>query len=488
MVNSHVDEFEYSYYDYGRSMQHYNGTLSFHVHSWPDLTRVVLVILLRIGFVMIHVGSVPVNNVNLILLQNIVDVCWVTLTYSLIGYLIAFNGDTNGVIGGGVWVGNAAVDKDDVLIGWSAVVIAAAICTCGIVGRTHTVGYLVTGFLLAALLQPFLIHWVWSPKGWMRTNLLNEEDVRFRDYAGSTIVHLVGGLSGLIGCMTLGRRILRLSALDDASIAAGTSGTVYAGELMVFIGLQSLSIPNDTFRIRSKDHGHVYLNNLLAASSCSVFVVAFHFMVSGEEFNHWTVMRCVQALAAGLSIVAAGTDFYSPQIAIVLGFIGSIVFFLVSKLIFQSALEDYCNIVATHVACAFVGSFLAPLFDIDTEATLTANVYQFFWQLICLITIITMVSIVMYISFTLLERFGLLRNRSEHLNHMRANVAMEALDVPRGNFFRRLFHTDDDPVYIQPGSTSDSARRPSVGTHAMKYQAEDAAIEKGRVVEPRPRT
>lgn len=240
-MNNNLDEFDYTYYDetqHIRSEHSYNSSLTFQTASWHNVARIIFVILLRVGFVLIHVGSVPINNVNLILLQNIIDFCWVTVAYALVGYLIAYNGDVGGVIGEGHWIGDAAVDKEEAIIGWSAVVIAAAICTCGIVGRMHTVGYLVIGFLLAGLLQPFLIHWAWTPKGWMNKNLLNGKDVGFRDYGGSAVVHLVGGLSGFIGCLVLGRRILRLDSIDDASIAAGSAGTVFAGQLLVFLGLQ----------------------------------------------------------------------------------------------------------------------------------------------------------------------------------------------------------------------------------------------------------
>nr|XP_033340735.1 ammonium transporter 1 member 3-like [Megalopta genalis] len=484
MVNSPADEFVYTYYNDDTSLaaHHYNAS-GIIPEPTPGFTRVILVILLRIGYVLIHVGSVPVNNINLILLQNIVDVCWVTISYCLIGYLIAYNGGSNGIVGDGLWIGDPTADKDEALIGWAAAVVAAAICTCGIVGRTHTIGYLATGLLLAGLTQPFLVHWAWTPHGWMKKHVLKETFVSFRDFAGSAVVHLVGGLSGMIGCMILGRRILRLSSIDDASLATGTSGTVFAGQLLVFLGLQSLSMSHEKFRFGHG--GNVYLNNLLAASSCSVLVVAFHFTLTGEEFNHWTVMRCVQATVAGLAVVSAGADIYTPEMAICVGSIGSVIYFLVSKLVFQSALEDYCNIIATHVACAFLGSLLAPLFAIERIDDTETNLMRLYWQVICLLTVVSMVSVIMYISFTLLEVLGFLRNRSEHLNHSRAARAMAALDVPRRTFFQRLFQADDDPVYIQPGTAVDSARRPSVGIHAMKYQAEDAAVEKGRVVEPR---
>lgn len=239
MFNILPDDYIY-YEDTGQSYygHPYNTTLSLHEHALPSMIRIFLVILLRVGFVLIHVGSVPINNVNLILLHNIVDFCSVTMAYTLVGFIVAYNGDVKGLIGEGYWIGDRTVDKDEAIAGWAAVTIAAAIYTCGIVGRTHTVGYLLIGFLQASLMQPLLIHWAWTPKGWMRSNVLSGTHVQFRDYAGSAVVHLVGGMSGFVGCMTLGRRLLRLDAIDDASIATGSAATVFAGQLMVFAGLQ----------------------------------------------------------------------------------------------------------------------------------------------------------------------------------------------------------------------------------------------------------
>ncbi|OAD62911.1 Ammonium transporter 1 member 3 [Eufriesea mexicana] len=474
MSHIFLDDFEYSYYDYPSHNRTDHTNLISNFNSWLGLIRVLLVVLLRVGFVLIHVGSVPVNNVNLILLQNILDFCWVTVVYILVGSVIAYTGDVHGVVAEGYWIGDAIVDKDEVIIGWSAVVIAAAICTCGIVGRTHTVGYLMIGLVLAGVVQPFLIHWIWTPKGWIRFNAFNEKNVHFHDYAGSVIVHLVGGLSGLIGCLTLGRRILRLEAIDDASIAVGSSGTVFAGQLLVFIGLQSLNMPNmqlEKFEIKIKRQYDIIINNLLAASSCSLLVVAFHFVLPREEFNHWTVMRCVQATVAGLVIVSAGTDIYSPQAAIGLGSTGSIIFYLISRQVFQSALEDYCNIVAIHLVCAILGSFLVPFFNIGENDNVTSVLLNFCWQLICLTTITIFVAIIMFVAFAVLQCSGLLRNRSEYLNHLRASIAEGR--TRRRSVLERLFRADRDPIYLQPGSTF--GEQPDTDAHTSKYQNEDDA-------------
>lgn len=208
------------------------------VHSWTGISRFVLTILLRIGFLLVQIGSVPVTNVNLIMLQNVVDFSCVTLAYVLAGFVIAYTGDLNGLMGEGHWIGHASTDKEEAIIGWQAIVITSAIFTSCLVGRTHTVGYLFVGTIMAAVLQPFAIHWAWTPKGWMTHNTLNDKPVAFRDYGGSAIVHIVGGSTGLIGCLVLGRRILRLRDIDDASVPADSAGNVFAGYALILIGLQ----------------------------------------------------------------------------------------------------------------------------------------------------------------------------------------------------------------------------------------------------------
>lgn len=233
------DDYIYDDYDYAmlRSFNNYTTISPAHFH-WNSLIRLVLTILLRIGFVLVQVGSVPVNNVNLILLQNVIDLCCVTVMYFLTGFLVAYNGDMAGLIGEGYWIGDPTIDKNEAIVGWQAVVIASAICTSAIVGRMHTVGYLLVNILLSGLIQPLLIHWAWTAEGWMAKNELGGRAVTFKDYAGAGVVHVVGGFSGLIGCVILGRRMLILGDLDDASITAGSAGTIFGGLLLILAGLQ----------------------------------------------------------------------------------------------------------------------------------------------------------------------------------------------------------------------------------------------------------
>lgn len=231
-----------NYYDYAVQLRSFNSTGGIpiatpHLHGNP-LTRLILTILLRAGFVLVQIGSVPVDNVNLILLQNATDFSCVTVMYLLVGFLLAYNGDVAGLIGEGRWIGDPTIDGNQAITGWQAVVVASAICTTAVAGRMHTAGYLLVAALLSGLVQPLLIHWAWTAEGWMAKSELAGRVVTFKDYAGSAVVHVVGGLSGLIGCIILGRRMLRLKDLDDASITPGSAGTVFGGLLLILAGLQ----------------------------------------------------------------------------------------------------------------------------------------------------------------------------------------------------------------------------------------------------------
>lgn len=232
------------------------------------------------------------------------------------------------------------------------------------------------------------------------------------------------------------------------------------------------------FRMIARSPSHAYVNNLLAASSCTLLIVGLHFIFSRETFNHWTVMRCVQGTIAGVVTVSAAANEYSPQIAIALGCLGGIVFYLVSRQIFHNSLEDYCNVIAIHLVCAILGSVVAPFCVLNTDEDIETILLSFSWQLICLVALLALVSTVMSLIFGMLECCGILRNRSECLNHERANAAVQR--GPPRSFLQRLFFPDSGCLYLQPSSTSGTRNDPSIGSRFRQYQTEIDKLEEGR--------
>ncbi|KAG5314991.1 AMT13 protein, partial [Acromyrmex insinuator] len=468
-----------NYYDYAvqpHTFGNYTAVSTTHLH-WNSLIRLILTILLRIGFVFVQIGSVPINNVNLILLQNAVDLCCVTVMYFLTGFLVAYNGDIIGLIGAGHWIGDPTIDKNEAIVGWQAVAIASAICTTAVAGRMHIAGYLLVSILLSGLIQPLLIHWAWM--GWMAENELGETTVIFKDQAGAAVIHIIGGLSGLIGCIVLGRRMFRLKDLDDANIIPDSARNVFGGLLLIFAGLQGLytsSHEHDKYRMFTRDSSHAYVNNLLAASSCTLIIVALHFVLDRDIYHHWTLMRCIQGTIAGVVIVSAAPNDYSPQVAIILGSLGGIVFHFVSTWIFHSTLEDYCNVVAVHLICAILGSILAPFCAMRTDEDTVTILLNFSWQLISLAALLALVGTAMLLIFGMLECCGILRNRSECLNHAQGNTTVDR--APSRSFLQRLFSPNSGCLYLD--STSNTGQDPCIGFRFLKYQEKINELEEER--------
>ncbi|XP_034941059.1 ammonium transporter 1 member 1-like [Chelonus insularis] len=301
--------------------------------SFITLVRVILVILLRVGFVLIQIGSIPTSNVNLILSQNIIDLCWVSIVFIFLGSVFAYTGDLGSTMGKFYWIGHKDVNKEEVIIGWQAVMIASAIATTCIVGRVQNITSFTIGLILCGVLQPFIIHWTWTVDGWLSYNYFRSRKVMFRDYGGSTIVHMVGGLTGFVGCLILGRRLMKLRDLDRASISTGSVATTFLGHLLITLGLQSLMISNninETQELITTRLPNIIINNLISISSCTIVVTVIYFYIH-KSLDHWMMMRCVQATTAGIVIISAGVDDYSPPIAFLFGCIGGVLFYLVSR-------------------------------------------------------------------------------------------------------------------------------------------------------------
>lgn len=212
------------------------------IYMWispsETVVRFGLAMILRIGFLLVQVGNIPITDVNLILLHNIVDLCWVSLIYFLAGSTIAFTGDIYGVIGGGYWIGDSKSDKIAIMRGWQAIAIASAITTSCLAGRLHAIGSMIMGLVVFGILQPLYLHWQWTDKGWMKENQFQGVTVNFHDHAGAALIHIVGGTAGLIGLLVLGRRLIRLRDLDKSSIAPPSRIHSTSGHICIVIGLQ----------------------------------------------------------------------------------------------------------------------------------------------------------------------------------------------------------------------------------------------------------
>ena len=185
----------------------------------------VLVFWMHAGFSLLEAGSIRNRNVISILFKNILNVIVSSVLWWFFGYALAFGGDkTNGFIGGSGNKTNTAytlhgytseVDLSHWIFQWAFAATSLTIVSGGMAERAHTYGYLILILGFQLIIYPVVAHWCWTENGW-----LNQRG--FLDFAGSGVVHSVGGFASLIGCIMLGPRRGKVEGSSVPLVVLGT--------------------------------------------------------------------------------------------------------------------------------------------------------------------------------------------------------------------------------------------------------------------------
>ena len=169
------------------------------------------------GFAMWEAGSLRKKNLHNILLKNIVDSCISGVAFYAIGYTIAFGDGGNAFIGGGsdLFLAKGA-DYASFTFQWAFAATAATTVSGCVAERVEFVAYLVYSFFITAFMYPVVVYWVWADDGWLTAwgdNAVGGQGMI--DFAGSGVVHMLGGVAGLVGSMILGPRLGRFDGSVD---------------------------------------------------------------------------------------------------------------------------------------------------------------------------------------------------------------------------------------------------------------------------------
>jgi Amt family ammonium transporter len=190
------------------------------------LFGVCLVLIMQAGFMLLEVGCVREKNTKNILMKNLLDPCIGAVCWWTVGYGFAF-GNTNkddtssAFIGRGQWF--TSIDETNAgaanmwttdgnnmtwwLFQWAFCATAGTIVSGSVAERMQFAGYITYTAVLTALVYPVVVHWAWSGNGWASKIQVGDDVIAVIDFAGSGVVHMVGGIAGLVGAYMLGPRI-----------------------------------------------------------------------------------------------------------------------------------------------------------------------------------------------------------------------------------------------------------------------------------------
>ena len=315
-----------------------------------------LVFFMQAGFALLESGMSRSKNAVNVIMKNYTDACAGSLVFWLVGYGIMFGSNPSGFYGVDHFMVSNVEPMDYTLILFQTMFAATAvtIASGAMAERTNYMAYLFGAVGITAIIYPVFGSWVWgsasSGSGWLK-------HIGFIDFAGSTVVHSVGGWCALAGITVLGPRLGRFSNDGQSHAIPGHNLTAMAlGGFILWLGWFGFN--GGSTAAADVSIGLINLNTQLSAAAGAVSVV----LVSGILNKPVYASQVVNGSIAGLVAITAGCATMQPGFAIITGFIAGVFLLLGMRILENIRLDDVVNAVSVHGVCGAWGTLAAGLF------------------------------------------------------------------------------------------------------------------------------
>ncbi len=324
------------------------------------LVAAFLVFIMQAGFAMVETGFTRAKNAINIMMKNTMDFCVGSLAFWAIGFGLMF-GATNGWFGTtGFFFSDFAVDKDPWLFAfWMFQVVfcatAATIVSGAMAERTKFVSYLIYSAVVSAFIYPIFGSWAWGSlyhgAGWL-------EGLGFIDFAGSTVVHSIGGWAALAGAIVLGPRIGKYGPDGKPRAIPGHSLTLAAlGVFILWFGWFGFN-PGSTTAANTSIARIAVNTNLAAAAGC-----VFAMFTSWAIFKKADIGMTLNGALAGLVGITAGCANVTPLSAVILGSIAGVLVVLAVLFFDRVGVDDPVGAISVHGVCGAWGTLAVGIFN-----------------------------------------------------------------------------------------------------------------------------
>ncbi len=321
------------------------------------LIGAALVFWMQAGFAMVEAGFTRAKNTGNILMKNLMDFCIGTVVFILIGFSFLMGEDLFGFIGKpgfDIFTAYADFDFSNFVFNLVFCATTATIVSGAMAERTRFLAYCIYSAVISALIYPIEAHWIWGG-GWLA-------QMGFHDFAGSCAIHMVGGISALIGAAMLGPRIGKFSRDKDGKITevnAFPGSNLAIGALGCFILWFGWYGFNGAAATSEEQLASIFLTTTVAPAVATCVTMAFTWVKYGKP----DVSMSLNASLAGLVAITAPCDVTDCFGAIVIGFVsGFLVCFGVWFLDHKLRVDDPVGAVAVHMMNGMWGTLAVGLF------------------------------------------------------------------------------------------------------------------------------
>ena len=320
------------------------------------LMGAALVFWMQAGFAMVEAGFTRAKNAGNIIMKNLMDFCIGTVVFIFIGYSLLCGEDIGGFIGKptlNIFSDYANFDWPGFVFNLVFCATAATIVSGAMAERTKFVSYCIYSAVISAVVYPIETHWVWGG-GWLA-------QMGYHDFAGSSVIHMVGGLTALIGAALLGPRIGKFVKKDGkvTKVNAFPGHNLVIGALGVFILWFGWYGFNGAAATTTDQLASIFLTTTIAPAVATVVCMLFTWIKYGKP----DVSMCLNASLAGLVAITAPCDVTDCAGSAIIGIVsGLLVVFGVWFLDNVIHVDDPVGAVAVHFCNGLWGTIAVGLF------------------------------------------------------------------------------------------------------------------------------
>jgi len=381
------------------------------------LVAAALVFFMQAGFAMVETGFTRAKNAGNIIMKNLMDFSLGTPIFWLVGFGIMFGGsglfiggfdpmvkgDYSGVLPDGIPLMVFLIFQT-VFCATAATIVSGAMAE-----RTKFSSYCIYSMIISAVVYPVSGHWIWGG-GWLA-------QLGFHDFAGSTAVHMVGGLSALIGAKILGPRIGKYGKDGESRAIPGHNLTL--GALGVFIlwfcwfgfnGGSTVSATGDDVLVSM---GNIFVTTNMAAAVGAVTVMC----ITWIRYKKPDVSMTLNGSLAGLVAITAGCDLVTPFGAALIGIIaGFAVVYGIEFVDQKLKIDDPVGAVGVHFLCGALGTVLTGIFATEGGLLYGGGISFLLIQLAGVASVMAWVAVTITFTFSIMKKtVGLRVSKEEEI-------------------------------------------------------------------------
>lgn len=327
---------------------------------WVVLTA-AMILLMEGGFALLEAGFVRQKNAVSIIMKIFVDIAFGALVFFFFGFALMYGKDIAGLFGstgfmikGDLSHINLLITHDTYWLFQCAFVIAVISIVSGAVAeRINFRAYILYTIVMTGLIYPIAGHWVWSVGGWLGS-------LGMIDFAGSAVIHALGGFSALAAAMFIGPRIGKFSADGTANIVPPSNLPLASvGAFILWFGWFGFNA-GSTLSATNTSIGHIAVTTMLAAAAGGATCILFTMF----RYHKADPPMVINGSLAGLVGITAGCAFVSDVVAILIGAVCGIAMVLATEFLEKRRVDDPVGAFAVHGISGSIGTLAVGLFAI----------------------------------------------------------------------------------------------------------------------------